>query len=183
MQEESSLTRFSKFLSYILRHHPESIGLELDSHGWAHIPTLIRKAEQDGKSLSREKLHRVIESGTKNRFTISDDGEYIRAGYGHSIDVDLSLTPQTPPGILYHGTAGKNVESILENGLHSGSRNYVHLSAEKEDAVSVGQRHGKPVILTIHSQEMHEEGYPFYRSESEKSIWLVERVPEEFISH
>lgn len=183
MESKNSLTQLSKFLSYTLRHHPESIGLELDSHGWAHIPTLIHKANREGKDLSREKLQKVLESGTKNRFTLSDDGGYIRAGYGHSIEVDLSLSPQAPPDILYHGTARKNIKSIMKNGLHSADRNYVHLSAAKDDAVSVGQRHGKPVVLTVNSQKMHETGYPFYRSESEKGIWMVDEVPPEFISN
>lgn len=164
-----------------MRHHPESIALELDDHGWAHIDSLIEKAQQEGKSLSRQKLQQVINSGTKNRFAISDDKEYIRAGYGHSIDVDLSLSPQPPPDILYHGTARKNLKSIRSRGLHSGSRNYVHLSSEETDAVSVGKRHGSPVVLSIAAAEMHRSGYPFYRSESEPGIWLVERVPPEFI--
>ena len=182
MEDQNSTTQLSKFLSYILRHHPEAIGLELDSQGWAHIPTLIKKANQEGKTLTRKTLQKVIESGTKNRFTISEDGSYIRAGYGHSIEVELSLAPQTPPEILYHGTASKNVESIMKNGLHSGSRNYVHLSAEKADAVSVGQRHGMPVVLSVDAQEMYRAGHPFYRSESEQGIRLVNRVPPQFIS-
>lgn len=127
-------------------------------------------------------MQEVIESGSKQRFTISDDGKYIRAGYGHSIDIDLALSPQRPPETLYHGTARKNVESILKEGLHPGSRNYVHLSSDKEDAVSVGQRHGKPIVLSVQAQNMHDAGYPFYRSESEAGIWLVDEVPPEFIS-
>lgn len=178
---DNHITATSKFLSYILRHNPEAIGLELDEHGWAHIDTLIEKAKREGKSLSLEKLQQVIESGSKNRFTISDDEEYIRAGYGHSINVDLSLSPQTPPEFLYHGTARKNLESIKNRGLHSGSRNYVHLSSKKADAVSVGKRHGSPFVLLIAAAEMHKSGCPFYRSESEPGIWLVDEVPPEFI--
>lgn len=175
-------TELSKFLSYILRHHPEAIGLELDEHGWAHIDSLIDKAKQEGKSLNRDRIREAIESGTKNRFIISEDDTYIRAGYGHSIDVDLSLSPETPPDILYHGTARKNLESIQKKGIHSGSRNYVHLSLHKEDAVSVGRRHGQPVVLSIAAKRMHESGFPFYPSESESGIWLVDEVPPEFIS-
>ena len=180
---KSDTTEISKFLSYILRHHPEAIGLELDEHGWAHIDSLIEKAGQEGRSLTRKKLQKVMESGTKNRFTVTEDHKYIRAGYGHSIDVDLSLSPEMPPDVLYHGTARKNLESIEKRGLHSGSRNFVHLSLKKDDAVSVGGRHGQPVILSVAAKKMHESGFPFYQSESEPGIWLVNEVPPEFIYH
>ncbi len=179
----NEITEISKFLSYILRHHPEAIGLKLDKHGWAHIDSLIEKARQEGKNLSREKLQEVIDSGTKSRFAVSGDRKYIRAGYGHSIDIDLSLSPEMPPEVLYHGTARRNLESIQKQGLHSGNRNFVHLSLHKEDAVSVGGRHGKPVVLSIAAGKMHESGIPFYPSESEPGIWLVDEVPPEFISY
>jgi len=180
--DQKSVKDLSKFLSYILRHHPESIDLKLDRCGWAHIPSLIKKAQKKGRSLTRKKLKKVIGSGNKKRFSISDNGNYIRAGYGHSIDIDLDLTPVRPPDILYHGTARKNTDSIKAKGLHAGDRNFVHLSVKKEDAVSVGKRHGKPVTLTVNSKNMHKAGYPFYRSESEKAIWLVGEVPPQFIA-
>ena len=182
MGSNKSITQLSKFLSYILRHNPDAIGLELDPHGWAHIEALIEKAKLEGKPLSRKKLQEIIDSSSKNRFTISDDGEYIRAGYGHSIDINLALSPQNPPKTLYHGTDLKNVESIMKEGLHPGSRNYVHLSSDKDDAVSVGQRHGMPIVLSVQAQSMQDAGYRFYRSESEEGIWMVKEVPSEFIS-
>lgn len=37
-----SLDRISKFLSMILRHHPETIGIQLDEHGWANVEALIK---------------------------------------------------------------------------------------------------------------------------------------------
>lgn len=175
------LKKISKFLSYILRHHPESIGLEVDRQGWAHLSTLIAKAQEDGRNISREIIGKVMAKGGKQRFSLSDDGNYIRAGYGHSIDVDLDLEPKPPPDNLYHGTASRNVESILADGLHSGSRKMVHLTASKSDATEVGSRHGKPQLLTILARQMYEQGHPFYQSDSEPSIWLVESVPAEFI--
>lgn len=180
---DNELTKTSKFLSYILRHHPEAIDLKLDEHGWADVDSLVEKADRGGRSLTREKLMKVINSSTKSRFTLSEDKKYIRAGYGHSIDVDLSLTPVTPPRVLFHGTARKNLESIKKQGIHSGSRNFVHLSGHEEDAQTVGQRHGHPVVLSVEAGKMHRSGYPFYRSESETGIWLVEKVPPEFISY
>ena len=35
------LTDTSKFLSLILRHKPETIGIKLDEHGWADVSELI----------------------------------------------------------------------------------------------------------------------------------------------
>lgn len=175
------LKSVSKFLSYVLRHHPESIGLDLDRHGWAHLPDLIEKAKRNGKNISTKRIRKVMEHGEKQRFRISDDGQYIRAGYGHSIDVDLGLEPRQPPEKLYHGTARRNLDSIGRHGLHSGSRKMVHLSANREDATAVGSRHGKPHVLHIRAKQMYEAGHPFYQSDSEPAIWLTEEVPVKYI--
>lgn len=172
----------SKFLSYILRHHPEEIGLEVDQNGWADISELIAKAQQNGKQVDRDIIQKVHEKETKQRFMLSDDGNYIRAGYGHSIDVDLQLKSRKPPAVIYHGTARKNIDPILKDGLTSQSRNFVHLSATKAEAKKVGGRHGSPVILDIEALAMHENGIEFYQSESETDIWLTKEVPPKFIS-
>ena len=37
----STTSRISKFLTFILRHKPDSIGLTLDTQGWADIDELI----------------------------------------------------------------------------------------------------------------------------------------------
>ncbi len=177
----SNLTQISKFLSYVLRHHPESIDLDLDPQGWAHLPSLIEMAQQHGKTVTKDVIRQAIAQSDKQRFILSEDGNYIRAGYGHSIDVDLNLEPTQPPMVLYHGTAQRNVDSILAEGLHSGNRNLVHLSANKSDALDVGSRHGKPQLLVIEAKKMYEAGHPFYQSDSEPNIWLVESVPSRFI--
>lgn len=177
----SELTATSKFLSYVLRHHPEAIGLELDNNGWANISELVTKANKHNKDIDEQLIRRVIEYGNKQRFIVSDDGNFIRAGYGHSVDVNLQLTPQKPPKVLYHGTAQNNVSGILEKGITAQSRNFVHLSATKQEASKVGSRHGRPVILDIEALAMHEEGYEYYQSGSEKSIWLTKSVPPAFI--
>lgn len=181
MSNSEDLTSLSKFLSYVLRHHPEEIDLELDKNGWAEVQELIRKAKKHGKSLSHKILKKIIQHGSKQRFILSEDGKHIRAGYGHSIDVDLELKPTSPPDKLYHGTAKKNEQSILLNGIHAGSRNFVHLSATREEARSVGSRHGSPVILTVKAKQMSQKGFDFYQSKSEPGIWLTKKVPAEFV--
>jgi putative RNA 2'-phosphotransferase len=179
--DERNLTSTSKFLSYVLRHHPESINLSLDKNGWAEIAQLIHKAEQHGKKLDRTIINEILEHSEKQRFIISDDGKYIRAGYGHSIDVDLQMKPKEPPSVLYHGTAQRNMESILEEGIVPGSRNFVNLSAMQKHARNIGSRHGPPVILQVKAVDMSQSGYSFYQSESEASIWLTKRVPVKYI--
>lgn len=134
--------------------------------------TVTLTVNRFGKSLTQVK---------KKRFILSEDENHIRAGYGHSIDVDLQLRPKTPPDLLYHGTAKRNVSPILEEGIRPGNRNFVHLSATRGEAKNVGSRHGHPVILEIQAKQMHGDGYDFYQSESEKGIWLVSYVPAGFI--
>ena len=37
----------SKFISLILRHHPEVIGISLDAHGWANVHDLLAGINAD----------------------------------------------------------------------------------------------------------------------------------------
>lgn len=183
MANSAKLKSVSKFLSYILRHHPASIGLDLDKNGWAEIEELIEKAQKDGRELNLSLIRKVINSSDKQRFILSEDRKYIRAGYGHSIDIKLPLKPEKPPTILYHGTAEHNVSSILNEGIRAGNRKFVHLSAKKADAKQVGSRHGRPMVLSVEARVMHQEGYDFYQSDSEPGIWLTKRVPPEFVAN
>jgi putative RNA 2'-phosphotransferase len=174
------LTSTSKFLSLVLRHRPEVIGMQLDSEGWLPIDELIQNANRQGKELSLELLHEVVASCEKKRFTLSDDGLKIRANQGHSVpDVELNLVAVTPPKQLYHGTVAAFLESILEQGLLKRSRNHVHLSADIETAKKVGARRGKPVILTIRTEAMYQSGHTFYLSAN--GVWLTDAVPTQFI--
>jgi putative RNA 2'-phosphotransferase len=175
-----SLTSTSKFLSLVLRHRPEVIGMQLDSEGWLPIDDLIANANRKGNELSLELLHEVVASCDKKRFSLSDDGLRIRANQGHSVpDVELNLEPVTPPNQLFHGTVGKFIGSIRERGLLKRSRNHVHLSADIETAKKVGARRGEPVILTIRTQAMQESGHTFYLSAN--GVWLTDAVPTRFI--
>lgn len=173
--------KISKFLSYILRHKPEAIGLTLDEQGWANIDELISKANDSGEisALNRGLLQEVVDTSDKKRFIISEDGQCIRANQGHSINVDLQLKPVTPPEFLYHGTATRFLDSILKEGLKPQQRQHVHLSTDVETATAVGQRYGKPVILKIKALLMHEQGFVFYRSEN--GIWLTASIPNSYI--
>lgn len=165
----------SKFLSYVLRHKPETIGLALDAEGWCAIDQLIRLAKEQGTGLTRELLLETVAASDKKRFALSPDGSRIRANQGHSIQVNLNLRPQTPPQILLHGTATRFESSIRAYGLVAGSRQFVHLSADRETALQVGKRYGKPLLLEVEALAMSRSGHEFFMSAN--GIWLTRAVP------
>jgi putative RNA 2'-phosphotransferase len=174
------LKNSSKFLSYVLRHAPESIGLALDANGWASVDELLAKAEGVGKRLDRAALKEIVATSDKKRFTLSEDGSRIRAAQGHSVEVALGLTPVAPPETLYHGTATRFLEAIRAEGLKAGSRQQVHLSADAATATAVGSRHGKPVVLRVAAGAMHAAGHAFFRADN--GVWLTDHVPPQFLS-
>lgn len=176
---DTSLVGTSKFLSLVLRHKPEAIGLTLDDQGWAIVDELLALASQNGRPLTREGIARVVADNDKRRFALSPDGMKIRANQGHSVAIDPGLSPVAPPDLLFHGTATRFLDAIRAQGLTPGSRLHVHLSADEATAVKVGQRHGRPTALTVRAGAMHAEGTVFYRSEN--GVWLTERVPAEYL--
>lgn len=173
------IIRTSKFLSLILRHEPERVGITLDAAGWIDVETLLHAVSKHGVLLTREALQHIIATSDKKRFAFSDDGRRIRANQGHSVEVDLQYSPVVPPDFLYHGTATRFLDSIREKGLLKMDRHHVHLSAETVATLEVGARRGRPVLLTIRAGEMHRAGHIFYRSAN--GVWLVEAVSPQFI--
>lgn len=174
------LNETSKFLSYILRHEPASIGLQLDTEGWAEIDCLIAGAAKKGLILDRELILSIVSSSDKKRFSISNDAQYIRAVQGHSTEsVDLQHIEKEPPEFLYHGTATRFLESIQQQGLIAGSRHHVHLSQDMTTAVAVGQRYGRPEVLKVEALRMHQQGFKFFQAEND--VWLTDHVPNFFI--
>jgi putative RNA 2'-phosphotransferase len=173
------LTEISKFLSFVLRHNPRAIGISLDPEGWVLIDVLLQASAKAKHSITREQLEEVVATNDKKRFSISPDGRSIRANQGHSVEVDLNLEPVEPPELLYHGTVERFLDSIRQKGLVRGARQHVHLSADRETAIRVGQRRGRPVVLVIEAGRMHREGCRFYLSENK--VWLTDAVPPEFL--
>ena len=179
MELNKEMKNKSKFLSLILRHKPENIGLILDKNGWAIVTELLEKLKVYNNELTFNELKFIVENNDKKRFIFNDDFSKIRANQGHSVDVDLELENEQPPQYLYHGTAERNIDSILKNGINSGNRQHVHLSNNIETATKVGMRHGKPVIFEISSKEMFVNGIKFFKSEND--VWLTDFVDSKFI--
>jgi putative RNA 2'-phosphotransferase len=168
----------SKFLSYILRHNPDSIGMSLDRKGWLDIDVIIERAkEYKGYDLTRELIIKAVAENNKKRFEV--EGNRIRACQGHSIEVDVELKFAKPPTKLYHGTALKNVESILKKGLVKGNRLHVHLSADIQTATSVGQRHGAPIVFEVDCAQMFKDFHNFWLSKN--GVWLTDNVPPKYL--
>lgn len=173
------LVRVSKFMSLVLRHKPEEINLSLDDNGWASINELIDKTRESNIPLTKELIEKVVATSDKQRFRLSEDKMFIRANQGHSVNVDLDLQPQIPPDKLYHGTATRFLESIMNDGLVKKSRQHVHLSPNIETATKVGKRHGKPVILEVDAGKMARDGFTFYQSDN--GVWLTESIPVSYL--
>jgi len=179
MINEKQLTHISKFLSLVLRHKPETIGIELDSNGWTDVEILIQKSNGYGIQFDRNILKHIVETNSKKRFALNETFDKIRASQGHSIHVELGYSSQKPPEILYHGTSEKTVESILKTGLDKRKRQHVHLSRDIETAVIVGQRHGKPVVFSVLAGQMHADNFQFFLSDN--GVWLTEKVPSKYL--
>lgn len=175
--EEERRVRLSKYLSYLLRHHPEAAGLELEPGGWVRVADLLEGARQAGRELDRTDLQVVISQGDKPRFRLNESGDRIRANYGHSVPVHLELEPISPPKTLYHGTARRSLDSIRRRGLEARGRTMVHLAADRPTARATGGRHGRPVVLRVAAGELHRGGHPFYQPA--EGIWLTPSVPPE----
>ena len=172
--------RISRFLSLILRHAPDTIGVSLDRNGWADVAELLDKAGRHGTPLTLETLREVVAGNDKQRFAFNEDGTRIRASQGHSVrSVDLALAPAMPPEVLYHGTASRFITSIRRSGLRPGARQHVHLSADRDTATRVGARHGVPVVLAIRAAALHAQGQAFYQSDN--GVWLTGAVPVRYI--
>jgi putative RNA 2'-phosphotransferase len=169
----------SKFLSRHLRHAPDELGLTLEPGGWVLIDVLLAGAAGAGFRITREELDEVVRTSDKQRFAVDETGTRIRANQGHSVEVDLQLEPAEPPTELFHGTADRNVEAILRDGLRKMARHHVHLSPDTETATRVGQRHGKPVVLVIDAAGMRTDGHAFFRSAN--GVWLVDEVPAQYL--
>lgn len=167
------LKKTSKFLSFVLRHKPEAIGLTLDAEGWADVDDLLARADP-ALALDRALLEEVVATSDKKRFALSEDGRRIRANQGHSVAVDLGLERREPPALLFHGTATRFLAAIEREGLKPGRRQHVHLSRDVETARTVGRRHGKPVILQVAAGTLHAAGQAFYLSDN--GVWLTDHV-------
>ncbi|HKT38938.1 MAG TPA: RNA 2'-phosphotransferase [Ktedonobacterales bacterium] len=179
VMEEKRLVKLSKYLSRHLRHQPEALGLTLDPGGWVAVDALLVAMRRNGVAISRADLEEIVARNNKQRFAFDESGQRIRANQGHSVLVDLQLTPLPPPDALYHGTSRDVIGAILRDGLRKMRRHHVHLTDDIATAVKVGRRHGEPVVFRVEAAAMAGDGFQFYRSEN--GVWLTESVPPRYL--
>ena len=173
------LVKVSRFLSRHLRHEPERLGITLEPGGWVPVDQLLRACAQRNFALTEDELREVVAGNDKQRFSFDETGTRIRANQGHSVEVDLGLEPADPPAVLFHGTADRNLSSILREGLERRGRHHVHLSPDEETATRVGARHGRPVVLRIDAAAMAAAGHRFYVTAN--GVWLTDAVPARYL--
>jgi len=181
MKEPSSLpykyVKLSKFMSYVLRHHPEEFNIELDEEGFTPLRELLESMINTYHSWAKvEDIEKLNSEGEKKRFEIR--GDKIRALYGHSVTVKIKNS-FCPKGSLYHGTSPEELPKILTGGLCPMGRQFVHLSTNKETAYQIGKRHHpQPVILKIDAARACKNGIKFF---DRGEVILSEKIPPEFI--
>lgn len=170
--------RISRFLSYLLRHRPTDHPLAFDSQGFAGWREIVATVQARLPDVTEDEIRAVIQGSNKKRFELA--GEKIRATYGHSFPVDLTLQSVEPPAELYHGTARDLAQSILRDGLQPRGRQYVHLSRTVDEALAVGGRRDPfPAIIVVAAKTAHARGVRFFSS---GPLFLAEKVPAEFLS-
>ncbi len=181
--KKNDIVRLSKLMSVALRHDPAAFQLTLDENGWVPLTDLIEgiTKRQKWAWIGETEVQHIVETSDKQRFEV--EGELIRARYGHSQAARPNYPPVIPPEILYHGTPRRALEAIRRDGLKSMSRQYVHLAAEPDMAVKVGQRRDdQPVVLQIRAKAAYEAGVVFGTpSGGEDNVYLVDVLPSKFI--
>ena len=177
--------KLSKYISYLLRHHPETLNLNMDNNGYVFVKEFIEKINETKEwknYLTLEKLEDIVNNDEKQRYSFNENKTKIRAAQGHSFPVD-TLKEAVPPNILYHGTALKSLDSIKENGLKPQTRQYVHLSTKQSVAFEVGIRPAKKkenvVMLEINTIDMLKDEFKFYVADN--GVWLVREIPFKYI--
>lgn len=177
---EKHILSLSRTLSFVLRHKPESFGLNLDSQGWVLVEDLLNGFADKKLALTFDLLKEIVDTDDKGRYAFSEDGLSIRAVQGHScLQVKINHKQVIPTSNLYHGTATKNLPDIMKMGLLPQRRHHVHLSKDVETAKQVGSRHGKVVVLELDCQAMIADGVVFYLADND--VYLVDKVDAKYL--
>ena len=176
---DRNLVKLSKFLSLILRHKPQTVGLRLDETGWADVGELIDLVSQQGIHISRELLEEIVGNSEEKSFIFNADKSRIRSYQEQSSKADLALISEQPPQYLFYCTTTRFLATMRSQGLMPGNQSHVQLSPDELVAIQRGQRYGQSIVLTIKAAEMFRAGHPFYRSD--QGVWLTETVPPWYI--
>ena len=173
-----NMTKISKRLSFLLRHCKEPLYIDING-GWALVDDILDALRMKHPNINRKTLDDIVASDEKMRYSYDQTGRKIRANQGHSIPgVVVQMEQLEPPEFLYHGTATRFLDSIMEEGLKPMSRQWVHISSDVETAVKVGKRHGTPVVLKIYARKFVQDGHKLYLSSN--GVWQAKSVPVKY---
>ncbi len=180
MSDEESVN-LGKTTAGVLRHFHDKYSIEMDDRGWIdmeHFVKVLRNRQKRFHWLRKYHVKALVATDEKNRYQYEDG--YIRATYGHSVEVDLDLPTDDIPDKLYAPTTEKESELLLEGGIRPSDRTYVHLSGNYDSAVEAGAyRSDQPVILTVDAEAMIEDGKKIM--EAGKGVYLTEEVEPEYL--
>lgn len=176
---DSRLVTLSKLMSLILRHDPSGFGVTLDAEGYTSLGELLEAIHRGLPHATRNDVIAVVQTiePEKQRFSILDDD--IRADYGHSLKGRIEHQAAVPPSLLYHGTHKDAMAAILAHGLSPMKRQYVHLTSDREIAMKVGSRRGKPSLIQVDAARAHSDGVRFYRANV--SFWLADVLTPKYL--
>jgi len=178
---EEECVNLGKTTAGVLRHFPDKYSIDMDDKGWIsleHFVKALRNRQKRFHWLRKYHVHALVETDEKNRYQ-QEDG-YIRATYGHSVDVDLDHPTDDIPGDLYIPTTEKESELLLEAGVNPSDRTYVHLSGTYDSAVEAGAvRSEEPVILKVDAESAIEDGNQIMKAG--KDVYLAEEVGPEYL--
>ena len=66
-----NIEKLSKFISLILRHKPEEIGISIDESGWAKVEDLINGINKSGRNIDMNILEEIVRTDNKQRYSFS----------------------------------------------------------------------------------------------------------------
>jgi len=172
--------RLSKLMSALLRHIPHEVGLSMDKEGWVSIGELVNAIRTKWRNrafyswLKEEHVIAVALLDKKGRFELKEGK--IRAKYGHSIHISISLPEDKEVKILYHGTQVRNLRKILKEGIKPMRRIMVHLTLDKKDALENARRKGSHVaIIAIDADKLRQMGHTVYKAGYK--VYVTDYVP------
>lgn len=175
------MKKLSIYISLLLRHKPELLSLNIDKYGYVLISELVDKINANTNyTVDYETLVKMADESDKQRYKISEDGKYIKANQGHSINIEHDFKKVSNIGNLYHGTKKEYLHSIMKLGLLKGNRHHVHLSSDLNTAkIVANRRKGENVILEINASEMLKDGVEIFKSDN--NVLLTDFVDSKYI--
>ncbi len=175
------MEHLGKTLAGVLRHFPEKFDLTMDPRGWVDVQQFVNaiKARQRRfRWLRAYHIVALIKTDPKGRYEYRDG--YIRATYGHTIDVDLDFPTDNVPEKLYYPATEEEEEFLREGGLRPSDRIFVHLSTTMESAVEAGKvRSPRPVVFEIAAKKASEDGIAIMHAAP--TIYITKEIPPQYM--